>query len=128
MSAPSAPWAKHGLSRHPLYSTWRGILSRCENPWDESYPRYGGRGIAVCPEWHDVAVFVAWIEENLGPRPEGQYPGGQPVYTLDRVDNNGNYEAGNVEWRDRKQQALNRGARSKATVTTTSGSSWQWCS
>jgi hypothetical protein len=100
--------ARHNLSRHPLYGIWKGMLNRCENPGNSRYPGYGGRGITVCPEWHDVAVFIAWIEKNLGHRPEGRLPGGQPVYTLDRIDNDGNYEPGNVQWSDRIQQARNR--------------------
>lgn len=105
---PPVPRAKHGLSRHPLYSTWTGMLSRCENPRNSRYRGYGGRGITVCPEWHDPVVFITWIEQNLGPRPAGRTPGGRPAYTLNRVDNNGHYEPGNVEWADWKRQTLNR--------------------
>jgi hypothetical protein len=94
----------HGHAAHPLYPTWRNIVSRCENPADKAYPRYGGRGISILPEWRDVAVFITWIEGNLGPRPEGM--------TLDRwPDNNGNYEPGNVRWADAKQQRANQGPR-----------------
>lgn len=89
----------HGLSRHPLYGTWWMMITRCENPRYSRYRDYGGRGIAVCAEWHDVAVFIAWIEQNLGPRP--------PRRTLDRINNNGNYEPGNVRWATGREQQAN---------------------
>ncbi len=76
------------------------MLQRCEDSGCKSYPRYGGRGIAVCAEWHDVVAFIAWIEANLGQRQEG--------LTLDRIDNDGNYEPGNVRWATRSQQQRNR--------------------
>ena len=98
----------HGLSGHPLYGTWNAMIGRCERSASctpaSFWARYGGRGITVCPEWHDVAVFIAWIEENLGPRPPGM--------TLDRwPDGDGNYEPGNVRWASRSQQAQNRSPR-----------------
>ena len=94
---------KHGLATHPLYLTWYNMIRRCEKPTDKHYQRYGGRGITVCPEWHDVAVFIDWIEANLGPRPEGM--------SLDRTDNNGPYAPGKVKWSTAKEQANNRGGR-----------------
>ncbi len=90
----------HGLSRHPLYRTWQSMRQRCENPRAKDYPRYGGRGITVCAGWRDVTAFITWIEANIGPRPDGM--------TLDRADNDGNYEPGNMRWATRKQQAANR--------------------
>lgn len=89
----------HGMSKHPLYQTWNLMIDRCENPQSGNYPDWGGRGIRVCPEWHDVTVFISWIEANLGPRPEG--------LTIDRIDANGDYEPGNVQWADREWQAFN---------------------
>lgn len=91
----------HGLSAHPLYSTWRKMLRRCENPADKSWADYGGRGIKVHAEWHDVTTFVAWMDEHLGPRPAFGM-------SLDRVDVNGNYEPGNVRWADAWIQRHNR--------------------
>ena len=93
---------KHGLARHPLYGTWTGMMSRCYNPDARGYEDYAGRGIKVCAAWHDVTSFITWIDANLGPRPtEGRW-------TLDRTDNDGDYEPGNVRWADSYMQAGNK--------------------
>lgn len=95
------PWrVTHGMWGHPLYATWTGMLSRCERADDAYYYCYGGRGITVCARWHDVQVFVADIERIIGPRPDGM--------TLDRIDNDGNYDPGNVQWATPIQQAQTR--------------------
>lgn len=92
---------KHGMRDHPLYDTWCSMMRRCHSERSTNFGDYGGRGITVCPEWHDVSVFIAWIEVNLGPRPEGM--------TLDRINNEtGNYEPGNVRWATQKEQCSNR--------------------
>lgn len=100
----------HGMCGHPLYFTHVGMVARCENPRNPAYGRYGARGIAVCPEWHDAAVFIAWIEANLGPRPQGM--------SLDRIDNDLGYHPGNVRWSTASEQALNRRPRRKADTST----------
>ena len=92
----------HGMSKsHPLYSTWVGVISRCYNPNQRAYKNYGARGITVCKRWHDVRNFIADIECEIGPKPN-------PRLTLDRTDNDGNYEPGNVRWATRTQQTANR--------------------
>lgn len=85
------------------YVSWRSMIDRCTNPRSPNYVRYGGRGITVCPEWRaSLAVFVA----DMGPRPEGT--------SLDRINNDGNYEPGNCRWATPKQQTNN--ARSNVFV------------
>jgi hypothetical protein len=96
---------KHGMSRrcgeHPLYATWDGMIRRCEEPGAAGYEYWGGQGVTVCPEWHDAAVFITWIEANLGPRPDGM--------TLDRhPDTDGPYAPGNVRWATHSEQMRNR--------------------
>lgn len=90
----------HGKTRHYLFNTWNMMLQRCENPDFHKYPSYGGRGIKVCERWHDVSLFIEDIERELGQRPAG--------YTLDREDNDGDYEPGNVRWASPRQQAANQ--------------------
>lgn len=95
---PKTP-LKHGMSTHPLYATWRSMVRRCVNPTHPKYERYGGRGITVDESWLLLADFLEWVHDNLGERPEG--------CSLDRIDNNGNYEPGNVRWATQSEQCLN---------------------
>jgi hypothetical protein len=100
----------HGLHGHELYKVHGAMIQRCEDPRATSYKWYGGKGITVYPEWHDVATFIAWIEQNLGTRPEGM--------TLDRIDSGGNYEPGNVQWATWSEQRTNRSPRQEVLPPT----------
>lgn len=71
---------------------------RCLNPNSTDWPRYGGRGITIAPEWRDD--FAAFFK-HIGPKPS-------PSHSIDRVDNNGNYEPGNVRWALPEVQRINR--------------------
>lgn len=98
----------HGQKSHPLYNIWQGMLHRCQNPNNAGFLNYGGRGIKVCEDWQNLPNFISWVENNLGPRP--------PQYSLDRINNNGDYRPGNVRWADAKTQAANKRIVSKADL------------
>lgn len=87
----------HGLSRSSEYETWNRMKARCYNPKDPSYKYYGGRGITVCERWRNS--FLAFLED-MGKRSGN--------LTLERKDNNGNYELDNCKWATWTEQQRNR--------------------
>lgn len=85
------------MHNSPEYTAWAGMLQRCRNPKNAAYPDYGGRGITVCDAWRDS--FEAFYAD-LGPRPSARH-------SIDRIDNDGNYEPGNCRWATAKEQNRN---------------------
>lgn len=109
-------WKRHGdpsvvkrpsdwgeRTSHPRYKSWHGLLRRCYDPKSNGFVNYGARGIKVCDAWHDFWRFL----EDTGEPPS-------PHHSLDRIDNSGDYEPGNVRWATPKEQARNR----RSTVIT----------
>ncbi len=86
------------VHRH-LRALWSNIKCRCLNPLVSSYKDYGGRGSAIYEPWLDPYNFVADILAEIGPRPKD--------LSLDRINNDGNYEPGNIRWATQKVQVNN---------------------
>lgn len=94
---PAAANTKHGGRSTPEYRSWRAMRSRCHNPTDKDFPRYGGAGIGVCASWRES--FAAF-RDHIGPRPSGT--------TLDRIDGRLGYIPGNVRWATATEQNRNK--------------------
>lgn len=89
---------KRRLGPTPEYRAWVQMIKRCENPNYWAFHRYGGRGIKVWTKWrHDFPAFLA----HIGRRPSSHY-------SLDRIDNDGDYCPGNVRWATHREQSANR--------------------
>lgn len=88
----------HGLSKLPEYTVWLEVIRRCTDDRRPYWANYGGRGITICDEWRqDFPAFFA----HVGPRPT-------PNHSLDRINNDGNYEPGNIRWATKAEQAQNQ--------------------
>lgn len=106
----------HGLSSDSSYQRWICMMDRCYNPGHKFYHRYGGRGIYVCEEWHDVAVFISWVSHT---KRSGNV-------TMDRIDNNGNYCPTNCRWASQEVQQNNRSSNRIMTHNGVSRTMTQW--
>lgn len=101
-----------------LYSIYRNMKSRCYNEKATSYNRYGGRGIQICDEWLiDFSNFYKWSIQN----------GYKENLTIDRINNNGNYEPNNCRWTDIKTQSRNRNINHLVTINNITKPLISWC-
>lgn len=91
---------KHGMHKTSEYQAWRDLGQRCYNQNSRLYRYYGARGICVCERWRGENGFTRFIED-MGKKPS-------PEFSIDRIDNDGNYEPGNCRWATKKQQRMNQ--------------------
>ncbi len=89
---------KHGMATTRLYQCWADMKQRCNNPHNQFYARYGGRGITYCESWEDFEPFMQWALSN----------GYSDLLTLDRINNDGNYTPDNCKWSTQAEQAANK--------------------
>lgn len=89
---------KHGFEGSKIYRVWSHMKERCYRQKHKSYKHYGGRGIKVCSEWLEASNFIDWAFKN----------GYQEGLTIERIDNNGNYEPSNCTWITNKEQQRNK--------------------
>jgi len=107
--------ATHGMTGTRTYQVWAGMIQRCTNPKNKSYPRYGGRGILVHASWLTFDGFYG----DMGDQPEG--------YTLERIDNCGDYAPDNVRWATYTEQARNTRRNRLVTVNGVTKCLSEWC-
>lgn len=107
----------HGCSGTPEYYAWLNAKDRCYNPNYKFFHRYGGRGIRVHEQWiNDFQSFI----DHIGPRPSKEY-------SLDRIDNDGDYEPGNVHWVTQDKQSRNRSTNVEITINGHTRCMAEWC-
>lgn len=96
-SCGANPVKTHGMSGQRIYRIWKGMKMRCTNSHHRDYQYYGARGVKVCNRWQEFENFYADMHVTY-----------DPALTLDRIDNNGDYEPSNCRWASSTQQLTNR--------------------
>lgn len=107
---------RHGLSKHPLYKTWRNMIARCENPRATHHEYYCDKGITVCSEWHKFVKFYDWSISN----------GWRSGLTIDRIDSNKGYSPDNCRWVDYVIQNNNLASNHLITYKNETHSIYAW--
>lgn len=107
--------ARHGMWRTPEYRAWQAIRQRCENAKGKDYHRYGGRGICVCERWQTFENFY----DDMGPRPTSRH-------SIERENNNGDYEPSNCHWALPVEQQSNRRCTVRLTYNGRTQTLAQW--
>lgn len=111
------PNYKHGGNNTRLFFIWQSMLDRCRRPKNKQYKDYGGRGITVCSEWEDFAIFREWALSN----------GYTDSLTIDRIDNDKGYCPSNCRWANKYTQSNNKSNNRKITYKGKTKTLAQWC-
>jgi hypothetical protein len=109
------PAKSHGMTRTPIYGLWHAMMQRCYDKNSHAYNRYGGRGVEVCPRWHQFENFYA----DMGDKPHGM--------SMERINNHGHYGPDNVVWATAKSQANNRRSNVVLEHNGKKQTMQQWC-
>lgn len=107
---------KHREGKARLYVIWAGMKQRCENANRKDYPKYGGRGISVCEEWHEYTAFREWAIAN----------GYDDTKSIDRIDNDGKYCPENCRWVGFEAQQVNKNNNSELTINGETKTASEW--
>jgi len=107
---------KHGMKKTKIYHVWAIMLDRCNNPHSIKYPNYGGRGIKVCDRWLKFENFFT----DMGDKPSEEY-------SLDRINNDGDYTKDNCRWATNKEQSRNKRNNIKCEINGEIKLLIEWC-